>query len=150
MPEVRLPTGLLPSVNHVEEERTHTLPLSCHILFQTLDFKKNGIDACSRKLSTKYCVITEETRIKNVTFHYPASLRRVTPKTGTNITRYLYSFFSRREGNAAKKNGTPDSRLYSRGPVRRVFSQHASDRLNRSYGKSSFPLRILLSRIPHK
>ena len=64
--------------------------------------------------------------IKNVTFYYPASLRRVqiTPKTSTIILRYLYS--------PRKKNGSLDRRLYSRGLVRRVFSQHASNRLNRS------------------
>ena len=43
-------------------------------------------------------------------FYYPTALRRVqiTPKTSTNITRYLYS----------------------RGPVRQVFSQRASDELD--------------------
>ena len=46
-------------------------------------------------------------------FYYPTSLRRVqiTPKTSTNITRYLYS----------------------RGPVRQVFSQRASDEFDSSY-----------------
>ena len=48
-------------------------------------------------------------------FYYPTSLRRVqiTLKTSTNITRYLYS----------------------RGPVRQVFSQLASDELDWSYEK---------------
>ena len=42
--------------------------------------------------------------------YYPSALRRVqiTPKTSTNIRRYLYS----------------------RGPVRQVFSQRASDELD--------------------
>ena len=42
--------------------------------------------------------------------YYPTALRRVqiTPKTSTNITRYLYS----------------------RGPVKQVFSQRASDELD--------------------
>ena len=42
--------------------------------------------------------------------YYPTALRRVqiTPKTSTNITRYLYS----------------------RGPVRQVFSQRTSDELD--------------------
>ena len=48
----------------------------------------------------------------NNTFYYPTVLRRVqiTPKTSTNITRYLYS----------------------RGPVRQVFSQGASDEWRRA------------------
>ena len=43
-------------------------------------------------------------------FYYPTALRRVQimPKTSTNITQYLYS----------------------RGPVRQVFSQCASDELD--------------------
>ena len=45
-----------------------------------------------------------------ILFYYPTALRRVqiTPKRSTNITRYLYS----------------------RGPVRQVFSQRASDELD--------------------
>ena len=45
--------------------------------------------------------------------YYPTSLRgvQITPKTSTNITRYLYS----------------------RGPVRQVFSQRASDEFDSSY-----------------
>ena len=45
-----------------------------------------------------------------ICFFYPTALSCVqkTPKTSTNITWYLYS----------------------RGPVRRVFSQHASDELD--------------------
>jgi len=48
--------------------------------------------------------------------HYSTSLRRVqiTPKTSKNIMRYLYS----------------------RGPVRQVFLQRASDKLDRSYEKN--------------
>ena len=48
--------------------------------------------------------------------YYPTSLCRVqiTPKTSTNITRYLYS----------------------RGPVRQVFSQRASDEFESSYEKN--------------
>ena len=48
-------------------------------------------------------------------YYYPTSLRRVqiTPKTSTNITRYLYS----------------------REPVRQVFSQRASDEFDSSYEK---------------
>ena len=51
----------------------------------------------------------------NHSYYYPTALRRVqiTPKTSTNITRYLYS----------------------RGPVRQVFSQRASDELDWSYEK---------------
>ena len=47
--------------------------------------------------------------------YYPTALPRVqiTPKTSTNITQYLYS----------------------RGPVRQVFSQRASDELDWSYEK---------------
>ena len=50
--------------------------------------------------------------------YYPTALRRVqiTPKSSTNITRYLYS----------------------RGPVRLVFSQRASDELDWSYEKNFF------------
>ena len=50
--------------------------------------------------------------------YYPTSLCRVqiTPKTSTNITRYLYS----------------------RGPVRQVFSQRASDEFDSSYEKNFF------------
>ena len=46
----------------------------------------------------------------NISYHYPTALRRVqiTPKTSTNIARYLYS----------------------RAPVRQVFSQHASEELD--------------------
>ena len=46
----------------------------------------------------------------NKQLYYPTALRRVqiTPKTSTNITRYLYS----------------------RGPVRQVFLQRASDELD--------------------
>ena len=46
----------------------------------------------------------------NIMNYYPTALRRVqiTPKTSTNITRYLYS----------------------RGPARQVFSQRASDELD--------------------
>ena len=45
-----------------------------------------------------------------ITSYYPTAFRRgqITPKTSTNITRYLYS----------------------RGPVRQVFSQLASDELD--------------------
>ena len=58
------------------------------------------------------------------TLYYPTSLCRVqiTPKTSTNITRYLYS----------------------RGPVRQVFSQHASDEFDSSY-KKKFCLSIGIS-----
>ena len=56
--------------------------------------------------------------------YYPTSLCRVqiTPKTSTNITRYLYS----------------------RGPVRQVFSQRASDEFDSSYEKK-FCLSIGIS-----
>ena len=56
--------------------------------------------------------------------YYPTSLCRVqiTPKTSTNITRYLYS----------------------RGPVRQVFSQRASDEFDSSYEKK-FSLSIGIS-----
>ena len=49
-------------------------------------------------------------------YYYPTLLRRVqiTPKTSTNITRFLYS----------------------RGPVRQVFSQRASDEFDSSYEKN--------------
>ena len=57
-------------------------------------------------------------------FYYPTSLCRVqiTLKTSTNITRYLYS----------------------RGPVRQVFSQRASNEFDSSYGKK-FCLSIGIS-----
>ena len=60
----------------------------------------------------------------NYMCYYPTSLRRVqiTPKTSTNITRYLYS----------------------RGPVRQVFSQRASDEFDSSYEKK-FCLSIGIS-----
>ena len=110
-------------------------------------------------------------KLFNYTLYHPTSLCRVqiTPKTSTNITRYLYS----------------------RGPDRQVFSQRASDEFDSSYEKkfclsmkseincasdgvvettktslpcspavdqsvswisraNSVPLRILLSRIPRK
>ena len=53
--------------------------------------------------------------MNNKTPYYPTSLCRVqiTPKTSTNITRYLYS----------------------RGPVRQVFSQRASNEFDSSYEK---------------
>ena len=56
--------------------------------------------------------------------YYPTSLCRVqiTPKTSTNISRYLYS----------------------RGPVRQVFSQRASDEFDSSYEKK-FCLSIGIS-----
>ena len=56
--------------------------------------------------------------------YYPTSLCRVqiTPKTSTNITRYLYS----------------------NGPVRQVFSQRASDEFDSSYEKK-FCLSIGIS-----
>lgn len=52
----------------------------------------------------------------NNMIYYPTSLCRVqiTPKTSTNITRYLYS----------------------RGPVSQVFSQRASDEFDSSYEKN--------------
>ena len=51
----------------------------------------------------------------NIWFYYPISLCRVqiTPKTSTNITRYLYS----------------------KGPVRQIFSQRASNEFDSSYEK---------------
>ena len=57
-------------------------------------------------------------------YYYPTSLCRVqiTPKTSTNITRYLYSG----------------------GPVRQVFSQRASDEFDSSYEKK-FCLSIGIS-----
>ena len=62
--------------------------------------------------------------IPNNVSYYPTSLRRVqiTPKTSTNITRYLYS----------------------RGPVRQVFSQRASDEFDSSHEKK-FCLSIGIS-----
>ena len=56
--------------------------------------------------------------VNNSKFYYPTSLCRVqiTPKTSTNITRYLYS----------------------RGPVWQVFSQRASDEFASSYEKKNF------------
>ena len=53
--------------------------------------------------------------MRNIDHYYPTALRRVqiTPKTSTNNTRYLYS----------------------RGPVRQVFLQRASDELDWSYEK---------------
>ena len=61
------------------------------------------------------------------TDYYPTALRRVqiTPKTSTNITRYLYS----------------------RGPARQVFSQRASNELDRSYEKN-FCLSKRISFLP--
>ena len=62
--------------------------------------------------------------VNNSKFYYPTSLCRVqiTPKTSTNITRYLYS----------------------RGPVWQVFSQRASDEFASSYEKK-FCLSIGIS-----
>ena len=63
--------------------------------------------------------------LQSIIYHYyPTSLCRVqiTPKTSTNITRYLYS----------------------RGPVRQVFSQRASDEFDSSYEKK-FCLSIGIS-----
>ena len=53
--------------------------------------------------------------LRDMPLYYPTSLCRVqiTPKTSTNITRYLYS----------------------RGPVRQVFSQRESNEFDSSYEK---------------
>ena len=63
-------------------------------------------------LKTPYSVLKSSYAV-DTCFYYPTSLCRVqiTPKTSTNITRYLYS----------------------RGPVRQVFSQRASDEFDSSY-----------------
>ena len=66
------------------------------------------------RIPDEVCLIRRN-RSENKQYYYPTSLCRVqiTPKTSTNITRYLYS----------------------RGPVRQVFSQRASDEFDSSYEK---------------
>ena len=68
--------------------------------------------------------IYDNNKVANTVNYYPTSLCRVqiTPKTSTNITRYLYS----------------------RGPVWQVFSQRASDEFDSSYEKK-FCLSIGIS-----
>ena len=70
---------------------------------------------CLTKLLSLYSGQNSLYEVCTLVYYYPTSLRRVqiTPKTSTNITRYLYS----------------------RGPVRQVFLQSASDEFDSSYEK---------------
>ena len=68
---------------------------------------------CLTKLLSLYSGQNSLSEVCTLVYYYPTSLRRVqiTPKTSTNITRYLYS----------------------RGPVRQVFLQSTSDEFDSSY-----------------